>query len=87
MDAEGRGRPADVSAGLAEVLGRALTDDGFREALFADRRGAVADFALSPADEEALDSIPRTTLDEHAQRFAEGSASAMTISVVIKGTF
>lgn len=42
---------------------------------------------LSPADEEALDSIPRELLEEHAARFSEGSAVAIEVGIVIKGTF
>ena len=84
------GRPeeaSEISPGLAQVIGRALTDPGFREALFTDRQSAVAELRLSAADQEALDSIPRETIEERAAQFSEGSAAAMTISIVIKGKF
>ena len=87
MDAGGRDDAPEVSPGLAEVVGRALTDASFRETLFTDRQAAVTDLRLSQADQEALDTIPREVLEEHAARFAEGSAVAIEVGIVIKGTF
>ncbi len=87
MDAGQHNGASDMSPGLAEVIGRALIDDAFRESLYTNRRAAVANMRLSAADEEALDSIPRDTMEQHAARFSQGSASAVTISIAIKGTF
>lgn len=75
------------SAGLAEVIGRALTDEKFRNALAADPKAAANEYRLSQSDVEALESIPNETLEEHAAKFGSGSAQAMAIKVVVKGTF
>ncbi len=86
MDASG-GQQMSSHPGLAELLGRALTDEKFREALYQEREHAVQGYILSNADWEALQSVPRDVLDQHAQQFAAGTASAMTIGISIKGTF
>jgi hypothetical protein len=85
-DAGGKG-PKKASPGLTEVIGRALTDEKFRETLFQNRAQALQNFQLSDADREALDSLSQSDLEAHAQRFGEGSASAMAIAVKVKGTF
>lgn len=85
-DAAGKG-PRKASPGLTEVIGRALTDEKFRETLFQHREQALANFQLSDADLQALDSLSQADLEAHAQRFGEGSASAMAIGITIKGTF
>jgi hypothetical protein len=68
-------------------VGRALVDRRFREQLSEDREAALRDFPLSPADREALDTIPPETLEEHARNFDTQAASGITVSIVIKGTF
>ncbi|WP_345605063.1 hypothetical protein [Pseudonocardia adelaidensis] len=55
--------------------------------MFRDRAAVVEPFALTPTDLEALDSLSRETLDEHARQFAEGNATALTISIVIRIRF
>lgn len=85
---EGADRPKQQpSAGLAEVIGRALTDEKFRNALAADRKAVAKEYRLSQSDVEALESIPNETLEEHSAKFGRGSAQAMAIKVVVKGTF
>ncbi len=79
--------PRQPSPGLTEILGRALTDEGFRAELKRDRTAAAKQFRLSQPDIEALESIPDEQLEEHAQRFSAGSAAALTVGVTIKGTF
>jgi len=86
MDASGE-RPMSTNPGLAELLGRALTDEKFREDLYQDREHAVQGYMLSSADWEALQSVPRDLLDQHAKQFVAGTASALTIGISIKGTF
>ncbi|GAA5118988.1 hypothetical protein GCM10023320_24000 [Pseudonocardia adelaidensis] len=83
MDATG----SEPSRGFTELIGRALTDEQFRDSMFRDRAAVVEPFALTPTDLEALDSLSRETLDEHARQFAEGNATALTISIVIRIRF
>ena len=80
-------QPGQPSQGLIELLGRAVTDERFRETLFTDREDAVKGYMLTDADREALSSLSRETLEEQAQRFGSSSATAVQISVVVKGTF
>jgi hypothetical protein len=88
MDAGDKGQGArKASPGLTELIGRALTDEKFRKHLYTNRAEAVTNFQLTDADVQALDSLSEQDLEAHAQRFGEGSASAMAISVVVKGTF
>ena len=86
MEAGGAG-PRRPSEGLTELIGRALTDEQFREALYEDRAKTIEGYRLTPADLEALDNLPREALDEHARRFGAGSAAGLTISIFIKGEF
>lgn len=83
MDAT-QGKP---SRGFTELIGRALTDQDFRETLFRDRANAVERYELSPADLEALDNLSRETLEEHAQQFSDGTATGLTISIFIRIRF
>ena len=86
MEAGGTG-PRRPSEGLTELIGRALTDRQFREALYQDRAKTIERYQLTPADLEALDNLSREMLDEHARRFEAGSAAGLTISIFIKGKF
>jgi hypothetical protein len=79
--------PADVSQGFTEVIGRALIDKDFRTRLYEDREAALKGLPLAPADLEALEQVPQKELEQHAERFEQGSATALTISVAIKGHF
>ena len=76
-----------VSPGLTELLGRALTDVDFRESLYRDRETAVREYSLTETDLRALQNLDRETLEEHARQFAEGSATELTISIVIRIRF
>lgn len=84
--ASGNG-PQDASAGLTELLGRALTDAEFRGLLYSDREAAVRDYQLTETDLRALQNLSRADLDEHARQFAEGSATEITIAIVIRVRF
>ena len=83
----GRDRPTEASPGLSEVIGRALTDERFRESLFQNRESALGGYQLTDTDMTALDSLSREQLEQHAERFGESSAEGITIAIVIKGTF
>jgi hypothetical protein len=83
----GSERPLRPSQGLTELIGRALTDESFRNVLFEDRARAIEPFRLTPTDLVALDSLSRETLEEHANRFGQGSAAGLTIGIEIKGSF
>jgi hypothetical protein len=66
------------SRGLAELIGRALTDERFRAMLYEDRATVLESYELSPGDIEALERLDRETLEQYAQRFgAEGTAALM----------
>jgi hypothetical protein len=84
---EDRLGPRRVSPAFTQIVGRALTDSGFRQRLFDDRAAALKDYTLAPDDIEALDSIPRQVLEDEAQKFERGSAVATTVGVSVKGTF
>lgn len=75
------------SQGFTELIGRALTDQKFRQELFRDQAGVAARYNLSPSDREALGNLSQETLNEHADQFAKGNATALTISVVIRIKF
>jgi hypothetical protein len=81
------GQQHQPSPGLIELLGRAVTDERFRETLYTDQADATKGYMLTDADREALANLPRETLEEQAKRFGTSSATALQISVVVKGTF
>jgi hypothetical protein len=80
-------QPPQASPGLTELLGRALTDDEFRERLFSDQAAATREFQLTETDRAALEDLDRAMLDREAGKLAAGSASALAISIVIKIKF
>jgi hypothetical protein len=75
------------SRGFTELIGKALTDPAFRDELYRDRGKAVAAYQLSPADQETLKTLSKETLEKHAEQFAKGTATALTISIVIRIKF
>jgi len=77
-------RPQGVSSAFLELVGRALTDDQFRELLYNDRSAAVADYDLTEADEEALDQLTREKLEEQAEVLTHSSQVAISIVVRVK---
>lgn len=77
----------EPSRGLTELIGRALIDEGFRNELYRDRAAATREFQLTESDLEALETISKDQLESHARQFGSGAASAITISIVIKGHF
>jgi hypothetical protein len=74
---------------VTEVLGRALVDDDFRRMLYEDRTTALAQYELSTQDQQVVASIPRETLEQHAQTFREGSVvgAAVGIGIGVAGHF
>jgi len=88
MDTSASGNePQGASPGLTELLGRALTDSEFRDMLYSNREAAVRDYQLTETDLQALQNLSREALDEHARQFAEGSATEITIAIVIRIRF
>jgi hypothetical protein len=83
----GRDRPTEASPGLSEVIGRALTDERFRETLFQNRESAVRDYQLTDTDMTALDSLSREQLEQHAEAFRDSSVAGIAISIVIRVKF
>ena len=82
-----QGQPPTPSPALIEVLGRAVTDDQFREKLYSDQEGATQGYMLTDIDREALANLPKEELDNQAQRFGSASATGLTIGIYIKGSF
>jgi hypothetical protein len=88
MDNSGSGNGTQgASPGLTELLGRSLTDAEFRDLLYSDREAAVREYQLTETDLQALRNLDREALDEHARQFAEGSATEITIAIVIRIRF
>jgi len=56
--------------GLSEVIGTALVDDGFRQALLRNPREAVAAFDLESEEVRVLASIRAHTLEQFAEQLA-----------------
>lgn len=56
--------------GVEQVLGRLVTDEGFREAFFSNPLSAsvVIGVTLSASEVDALSRVPQTVLDELADR-------------------
>jgi hypothetical protein len=75
------------SPSLEELLGRALTDDEFRNRLYDDREQAIKDYKLTASDLAALDNLPRDELENYAQRFAAHGAPALTIMIFVRVKF
>ena len=83
----GSDRPTEASPGLSEVIGRALTDEYFRNSLFQNRESALRDYQLTDTDMIALDNLSREQLEQHAERFRDSGEAGITISIVIRVTF
>lgn len=56
--------------GLSEVIGTALVDDAFRQALLRNPREAVAAFELESDEVRALAGIRARTLEQFAAQLA-----------------
>jgi hypothetical protein len=82
-----QGQQHQPSPGLIELLGRAVTDDQFREKLYSDQESATEGYMLTDTDREALASLPKEELENQARRFGTGSATGLTIGIYIKGSF
>jgi hypothetical protein len=81
------GQQPQPSPSLVELLGRAVTDEQFRDKLYTDQENATKGYMLTDADREALANLPRDELEKQAQRFGAGSATAISIGISIKGSF
>jgi hypothetical protein len=80
--------PSDTpSPSLEELLGRALTDEEFRNRLYDDREEAIKDYDLTATDLTGLENLSRDELENFARRFAEHGASAITIMIVVRVKF
>jgi hypothetical protein len=79
------GQTQEAGAGFLEVVGRALTDEQFRELLYTDRAAATKEYTLTQADREALDRLPRQDLEEQAEVLAH--TTDLTISIKISVSF
>ncbi len=55
-------------AGLSQVIGTALVDDGFRQVLLRNPREAVASFNLESDEVSALSRIRAQTLEQFAEQ-------------------
>ena len=75
------------SPGLIELLGRAVTDDQFRDKLYSDQEGATQGYMLTDSDRQALANLPKEELDNQAKRFGSASETGLTIGIYIKGSF
>jgi hypothetical protein len=80
-------RQHQPSPGLVELLGRAVTDEQFRDKLYSDQEDATKGYILTDADRDALSNLPRDELDQQAKRFGATSATAISIGITIKGSF
>jgi len=83
----GQGQQHQPSDGLIELLGRAVTDEQFRDKLYTDQEDATKGYMLTDGDRMALANLPRDELEQQAQRFGASSATAISIGVSIKGSF
>jgi hypothetical protein len=77
------GQTQEAGAGFLEVVGRALTDDQFRELLYTDRAEATKSYTLTQADQDALDRLPRQDLEQQAEVLAHTSDLAISVKISI----
>jgi len=84
---QGQGQEHKPSDGLIELLGRAVTDEQFRDKLYSDQEDATKGYILTDADRMALANLPRDELEQQAQRFGASSATAISIGISIRGSF
>jgi outer membrane biosynthesis protein TonB len=70
---------ATASHTLKEIIGQALVDREYREALFADRERALTGFELSHADHAALERLDRETLEAQASKIGTGELVVMIV--------
>jgi hypothetical protein len=79
------GKPAAPSAGLSELIGRALTDKQFRVQLHTDQEAAVRGYNLSKGDLKTLKSLDPEILEAHANSLgAEKSALKIMVKITKK---
>jgi hypothetical protein len=82
---EGSSKGEQPSAGLTELIGRALTDVEFRERLAENRKAVAPEFELSERDLEALQRLDMDEVRRQAERL--GGRASITIKVVITKSF
>jgi hypothetical protein len=68
-----------VSKSVREVIGKAITDSTFRNALFENREEALKDFTLSDEERSVIANLDRATIEDAAAHV--GMAPAWTIGV------
>jgi hypothetical protein len=79
-------QPQIVSQQFLELVGRALTDEEFRDLLYSDREAATSEYSLTAIDEEALNEMTRERLEDHVEVMTH-AASNVTISIKISVKF
>jgi hypothetical protein len=67
----------ETPADLAEIVGRALVDDRFRDQLFEDREQVLSGLGLSEEALSMLSGIDRSSLDAHAAKLGGGTLVSM----------
>jgi hypothetical protein len=70
-----------VSPAFMELVGRAITDEQFRDRLYSDREAAVADYRLTDVDQTALDELTRDKLEEQAEVLTHASQISISIKI------
>ncbi len=66
------------SPALHRLIGRALTDRRFREALLRSPREAIREYALTPQERELIASLRASSLEELSRQLDERGADAST---------
>jgi hypothetical protein len=64
---------------LEAVIGRAILDEGFRLALFADPEAALTGYELTEDELKALKSVDAETLDACAHGIGQRVASSLAM--------
>ena len=62
---------------LAEIVGRALVDQEFRDRLFDDRDQTLEGITLVDEDRQVLDRLERASFESHAEKLGTRQAVAM----------
>jgi len=70
-----------VSPAFMELVGRAITDEQFRDRLYSDRQTAIADYQLTDVDEAALEDLTREKLEEQAEVMTHASQISISIKI------
>jgi hypothetical protein len=79
-------KPQVVSQQFLELVGRALTDEEYRDLLYSDRDAATSEYSLTAIDEEALNELTRERLESQVEVMTH-AASNVTISIKVSVKF